>query len=139
MVFSLRNRLFDLATLNHYTTSLIYNLYSPEDEFIKSQLIAINKHSENQNSNTIDGKQVFSHFHNPLTVDEDVLRPAGLSLVDIYFYHFHATPPAVEKVDPVRFRMRSWEEENPKDWKGYFIASAFVVHAKKIGQYLWCF
>ena len=54
----------------------------------------------------------------------------GLKCEGIYFYHFHALPPVFEELDPLYFRKLSWKLENPNDWRGYLLASAFIIDCK---------
>ena len=56
----------------------------------------------------------------------------GLSVEGIYFYHFHALPPVFENYDKIYFRKLSWKIENPLDWRGFLLASTFIVDCKKI-------
>jgi SAM-dependent methyltransferase len=135
MIFSLRNRLFDLSTLNEYTERFLFELFEVknfdndvQDEFkkqFKDNNISGKKFS------TVDDSNVMSNFHNPLTVKEEVLEPVGLDLKGIYFYHFHALPPVFEHTRPEEFRSKSWQMENPLDWRGHFLASCFIVHTVK--------
>jgi len=135
IIFSLRNKLFDLISLNSYTSKFLKDLYySKEESPFQDKL---NEHyakifDDEIKINSIDSKKVLSSVHNPLTVKDDLLLPSGLELQGIYFYHFHAYPPKYEKISPQFFREKSWSMENPLDWKGNFLASAFIVHAKKI-------
>jgi hypothetical protein len=47
--------------------------------------------------------------------------------VRLLFYHYHCLPPMFEQAVPELFRRRSVAMEDPADWRGYFMASAFVV------------
>ena len=80
----------------------------------------------------MDDHNVFSKTHNPITIEKEVLAKVGLKLNGIYFYHFHAMPPVFENFDKVNFRKHSYRIENPNDWRGFFIASGFIVDCKKI-------
>lgn len=75
--------------------------------------------------------EVLSRLHNPLEVQER-FRAAGFEPVDHYFYHFHALPPMFASEVPELFRARSIAlESNPRDWRGLFMASAFVIAARR--------
>lgn len=136
MIFSLRNRLFDISTLNNYSAKFLDNLY--ETKYLKknwknkynnlrksfsSRKVTLNKN--------IDEKNIKSFVHNPLTIASEMLK-LGLKCEGIYFYHFHAFPPVFEEIDPLYFRKVSWKMENPTDWRGYLLASAFIIDCKKI-------
>ena len=79
----------------------------------------------------IDNYQVFSNTHNPLTIEKEILNKVGLKLNGIYFYHYHAMPPVLEKIDKINFRKQSYKIEKPSDWRGFFIASSFVIDCQK--------
>ena len=78
-----------------------------------------------------DEANVKSYVHNPLTIASEMLK-LGLKCEGIYFYHFHAFPPIFEEIDPLYFRKISWKMEKPTDWRGYLLASAFIIDCKKI-------
>jgi hypothetical protein len=52
---------------------------------------------------------------------------AGFRDVRIFFYHYHCLPPLCESLAPELFRQHSLAMENTEDWRGYFMASAFVM------------
>ena len=81
--------------------------------------------------NNIDELNVKNIQHNPLLIGEQIQK-FGLKLKSINFYHFHATLPEIEKNMPSDYYNASSKLENPSDWRGNFMASAFVVHAIKI-------
>ena len=79
----------------------------------------------------IDDQNVYSNVNNPLTIKEEIFEKVGLKCEGIYFYHFHALPPIYEKKFPKIFYKESLKLEKPKSWKGYFLASGFVVDCIK--------
>tara|TARA_Y100000591_G_scaffold325572_1_gene346736 strand:- start:525 stop:1379 length:855 start_codon:yes stop_codon:yes gene_type:complete len=136
IIFSLRNRLFDISTLNNYSAKFIDELY--ETKFLKkSWKKKYNNLRKSFSSRkltvikNIDDKNIKSLVHNPLTIAGDMLK-IGLKCEGIYFYHYHALPPVFEEIDPLYFRKLSWKIENPTDWRGYLLASAFIIDCKKI-------
>jgi 2-polyprenyl-3-methyl-5-hydroxy-6-metoxy-1,4-benzoquinol methylase len=74
--------------------------------------------------------EVLSRTHNPFELRE-VASAAGLVDVEILFYHYHCLPPLAERHLPKTFRARSVAMENPRDWRGHFLASAFIVKGRK--------
>jgi len=134
LIFSLRNRLFDLCTLNNYTTKFLYELYdiSKKDEILQSDFFELTNFvvDDQKNFLNIDDEGVSSTVHNPLTINKEI-ADYGLRTKNIYFYHYHALPPKFEHKYPNLFRQLSWDLEDPLDWKGYFLASGFIVHAIK--------
>jgi 2-polyprenyl-3-methyl-5-hydroxy-6-metoxy-1,4-benzoquinol methylase len=137
-IFSLRNDLFSLFSLNGYTVDFFERALIPDavpselraraGEWLRSRLAEGEVASRFQ---TVDDLKIRSRFDNPLTVQQDVLDPAGLRLEGLYFYHFHPLPPVFEHLEPEAFRRASASMENPVDWRGLFMASAFVVHARR--------
>ena len=70
--------------------------------------------------------EVVSRTHNPLVLKA---RFAALGFRDVrlLFYHYHCLPPMFEARLPAFFRERSLAMEDPEDWRGHFLASAFFV------------
>ena len=137
LIFSLRNRLFDLATFNNYSKVFLDEIY--EIKYLKKnwkkkyQQLTINfSQRKKYKFKNIDEEKVYNHIpHNPLTIASEMAK-LGLRVEGIYFYHFHALPPVFENFDEQYFRKISWKIENPTDWRGYFLASAFIIDCKKI-------
>lgn len=138
-IFSLRNELFSLFSLNAYTSEFILNkLMTPSslsanlkarfNSFLDEKFIPFRG---TKKFLTIDDQKIYSLYHNPLTINKDILAPNGLALRGIYYYHYHALPPEFEHSDTEEFRRLSCELENPTDWRGMFMSSSFVVHALK--------
>ena len=139
LIFSLRNELFSLFSLNAYTaefylrnlvpySSLSANLRTRLTEFLNDKLKPL---GAAKNFLTIDDNKVRSTYHNPLTVEKQVLVPNGLALEGLYYYHYHALPPEFEHSDTEEFRKLSCALEDPTDWRGMFMCSTFVVDAIK--------
>ena len=137
LIFSLRNRLFDIATLNNYTKTFLDQIYEVKKlkKKWKNRYKNLTKNFSDRKRfkfKNIDEKGVYNHIpHNPLTINDEMAK-LGLLVEGIYFYHFHAFPPEFENYDEHYFRKISWKIENPLDWRGFFLASAFVVDCKKV-------
>ena len=137
IIFSARNRLFDVSTLNNYTQKFLDELY--ETKYLKKEWKKkyknLTKNFSNRNKykfKNIDEKGVSNHTpHNPLTIEHE-MKDLGLKVEGIYFYHYHPLPPVFENFDKLYYRKISWKEENPHDWRGYLLASAMVIDCKKI-------
>lgn len=138
LIFSLRNELFSLMSLNRYSieylAECIYPMSKLSDELRQSVekffQLRFNDVDISRTFKNVDERQIMSHFHNPLTVGSTLLEPLNLDLVNIYYYHFHALPPIFEHTHPDEFRKLSANFENPTDWRGVFMASCFIVHAR---------
>lgn len=139
LIFSLRNELFSLFSMNSYTAEYILRNFIPLDKLSDSLKGRIENDLDNKFGSadterkflTIDDKNVHSMYHNPLTVEKEILIPNGLSLTGLYYYHYHSLPPKYEHSDTEEFRQLSSELENASDWRGMFMCSTFVVHATK--------
>lgn len=70
--------------------------------------------------------EVLSRSHNPLILAEQ-FRAAGFERVQTLYYHFHCLPPIFESRAPELFREASIRREDPNDWRGLFMASAFLL------------
>lgn len=70
--------------------------------------------------------QVLSRTHNPFTLRQK-FEAAGFDDVKVLFYHYHCLPPMFEQVMPTEYRKLSVAMEDPSDWRGHFMASAFIL------------
>lgn len=136
-----RNDLFDAFTLNNYS----YNFFLHSLINITTFPISVRKNINNfylkklsiqkiakKDKKKISYNDVLARFSNPLTIEDELFKPCGFRLDKIYFYHYHALPPIFESRHPNLFKKMSRKLEKPDSWKGYFMASAFVVEATKI-------
>lgn len=147
VVLEARNALFSLYTLNRYSRDFFREQLIDEatlrsqagkesaaltkalrelDTHFRLDLPEVRKGYEGEEGYD----EVLSRTHNPLTFPE-LLTDCEFTDVQLYFYHFHALPPILQTTAPELFRRASLDMENPKDWRGYFIASAFIVTARK--------
>lgn len=143
-----RNMLFALFTLNRYSRELFAQELIREGELAQS--------AEPAERAALDGAlrqldsqfrmdlppvrkgyegepgydEVLSRTHNPFVLREQA-EAAGLHDVTLLFYHYHRLPPMLEPLLPGLQRRQSVAMENPLDWRGYFMASAFIVVGTK--------
>lgn len=139
-----RNQLFALFTLNRYTRDFFLkdlidagSLSAAEREALAPALAALDERFRLDLPPLRQGKagepgydEVLSRTHNPMLVRAQ-LEAAGFRDVRLHFYHYHALPPMLEAHAPDWFRRRSLALEDPADWRGHFMASAFVVSGMK--------
>ena len=76
--------------------------------------------------------EVLSRTHNPFEL-KALAEAQGLVDVEVLFYHYHRLPPMVEHLVPGLMRAESVAMENPRDWRGHFMASAFVLAGRRAG------
>jgi SAM-dependent methyltransferase len=136
-----RNQLFALFTLNRYSHRFFLNDLVREEELFEGQDESVRRKVLDELGQRFrldlppvrGGKagepgydEVLSRTHNPLVFREK-FAAVGFRDVRVLFYHYHCLPPLCERSAPELFRQRSLAMENPEDWRGYFMASAFVV------------
>lgn len=144
VVVEARNALFSLFSFNRYTRAFLHDRLidvssiQPEDESeaerLSSALSAVDERLRLDLPPFRDGSkdapgydQVLSNAHNPLELRE-TFAESGFTSVKTLFYHFHRLPPLCEAIAPNLFRRTSLEmENNPTDWRGHFMASAFLL------------
>ena len=125
-----RNSLFSLITFNRFTRDLI----------IDSMLEGVSPSTCDVVSDFITARVDMSRpplpssghdaiHHNPFEVTK-TFHELGFTGIDIVPFHYHAGMPALESIDPQRFRDESLAMEHEKSgWKGLFLCSAFLVKA----------
>jgi 2-polyprenyl-3-methyl-5-hydroxy-6-metoxy-1,4-benzoquinol methylase len=147
VVLEARNQLFSLFTLNRYS----YQFFL--DELIRADsLKAKADRDETRLMEALDrfgkmfridlppvrkGKaeepgydEVLSRAHNPFILKKR-FAAAGFVDVRLLFYHYHCLPPMLQSEVPDLFRRESLAQEDPHDWRGYFMASAFMLAGKR--------
>lgn len=137
-----RNQLFALFTLNRYTFELFRDeLVRPDDPAVPAADATLMRESLDGIRGQLrmdlppvrggtDGEpgydEVLSRTHNPLVL-RDRFADAGFRDVRTLYYHFHRLPPMTESAAPERYREWSLAIEDPTDWRGLLMASAFIL------------
>ncbi len=138
-----RNQLFALFSLNRYSHDLFADvliqadrlraLAGPESAALEQALTEMASHFRLDQPPARKGRQgepgydeVLSRTHNPLELKRG-FEEAGFREVELLFYHYHCLPPMLEAALPELFRRESLAREDPRDWRGHFMASAFIV------------
>ena len=135
-----RNQLFALFTLNRYSYELFVRMLVPaaalgvegaralEDmkQYFRMDLPPVRKGKSGEPGYD----EVLSRTHNPFALRAQ-FEAAGFRDVELLFYHYHCLPPMFEKDFPALYRTQSVALENPRDWRGYFMASAFILCGKR--------
>jgi SAM-dependent methyltransferase len=139
-----RNELFAFFTLNRYSHELFLQRLVPvaqlraaagaETAGLETALEALAGMFRTDLPPLRKGKQdepgydeVVSRVHNPLVFGRK-FAAAGFTDVRTLFYHFHCLPPMLAHHAPTLFREQSLAmEADPSDWRGHFMASAFLV------------
>lgn len=126
-----RNKLFSLVTFNRFTREFIMDdllagvsgdVRDAADEFLKTRV-------DPDMPPKPAGHE--ARYHNPLEVDQ-LFYDAGFTNVVIRPFHYHAAMPRLEGPLGEAFRRESIALENePSDWRGLFLCSAFVVQADR--------
>lgn len=143
-----RNQLFSLFTLNRYSQqffrdelirvdALRKGLSGPEAQKMDQALEVLSKRFRTDLPPLRQGSagepgydQVLSRTHNPLTFPARMAE-AGFADIQVLFYHYHCLPPMLEAGLSETFRAGSLALEDPRDWRGHFMASAFMVVGRR--------
>lgn len=140
VIIEARNQLFSLFSQNRYTYQFFINELmqldaaptKPPSAAVKA-LKDFKKHFRMDLPPMRTGSkdnpgydEVLSRTHNPIVLKEQFIRN-GFEDVQLLFYHYHCMPPMFETQAPDFFRKESLAMENPTDWRGYFMASAFLL------------
>ena len=135
-----RNDLFAAYTLNKYSLDFFLNraldlnslpkTVSGEVVNFYSERFNLDKPNKRGNGRLIY-TDIMAKFKNPLSIERELFKKNGFSVMKIHFYHYHALPPIFQNRYPKLFRKLSLKMEKPDDWRGYLMASAYVVEAVK--------
>jgi SAM-dependent methyltransferase len=143
-----RNELFALFTLNRYSRDMFHTALidvsalaakasAEERKKLEEALEQLDERFRMDLPPVRKGKsgepgydEVLSRTHNPFVLAGQA-RAAGLADVEVLFYHYHCLPPMLEAAVPQLFRAASVAMEDPKDWRGHFMASAFIVAGRR--------
>jgi SAM-dependent methyltransferase len=144
VVVEARNELFSLFTLNRHSHEFFLERLVPvarlraaagaEAAGLETALAGLGGMFRTDVPPVRKGKQdepgydeVVARLHNPLVLARK-FSDAGFTDVQTLFYHFHCLPPMFAQHAPALFRAQSLAMEgDPADWRGYFMASAFLV------------
>lgn len=139
VVVEARNQLFALFTLNRYSYGFFINELIGVDklaqrpEGLDAALAELRKQFRMDLPLIRKGKeqepgydQVLSRTHNPVVLAK-TFAESGFKNVHTLYYHFHSLPPMLEGHLPEFFRSESLARENAEDWRGMFMASAFLL------------
>jgi SAM-dependent methyltransferase len=147
VVLEARNAFFALFTLNRYSYRFFLDelvradrlaAHAGKDEAkVRTALAGLEKQFRMDLPPERRGKagapgydEVLSRTHNPLALRAQ-FAAAGFNDVRLLFYHYHCVPPMFEAEMPELFRRESLQMEDPEDWRGYFMASAFMVVGRR--------
>jgi hypothetical protein len=149
VILEARNELFSLFTLNRYSHELFLKRLVPVAELrahaaeeesagLETAITELSSMFRTDLPPIRKGKQdepgydeVVSRLHNPLVLGRQ-FASSGFTDVRTLFYHFHSLPPMLSQHAPHAFLDASLQMENdPQDWRGYFMASAFLVVATR--------
>lgn len=148
VVLEARNALFSLFTLNRYSWSFFADELIGFDRLEASGAIAPETlaalREELAQRFRMDlppvrkGKigepgydEILSRSHNPFVLARR-LSDAGFKEVRTLFYHYHRLPPMTEGRLGQSFRRLGLEMEDPEDWRGHFMASAFLAAGVRV-------
>lgn len=123
-----RNELFCLFTLNSYTMEFFKRIIPNMPQDVQDSLAKTFNLEEPKHNDPYH--RANPRLHNPLKIVK-LYQKNGFRVDKILFYHYHYLPPMFESQHP-EFNEKSLMLEKPEDWKGYFMASAYVVEATKI-------
>ena len=142
-----RNQLFSLFTLNRYSHQFfvehlirpdgLREVFGAESDRVDEALQGLEERFRMDIPPVRSGEggkpgydEVLSRTHNPIVLREQLIE-AGFREVKVLFYHYHALPPMFESAMPEPFARASLAMEDPTDWRGYFMASAFLIVGRR--------
>lgn len=139
------NALFDLTTFNRFTLDFHkkhfldrLDLDNATRTELSAALAALVTNPEQPRSIPQGARDdIFVRGDVPFEVSADLAK-RGLRQIDILFYKFHAFAPLLKGASPAlreafMRNSRAYEIEAARDWRGYFLASTFIIVCRKDG------
>jgi SAM-dependent methyltransferase len=126
-----RNVLFSLVTFNRHTRDfLLDDLLNGVDPRMRDAVADYVAPRLDLDRPPLPTSAVVPKYHNPLTVAAEFERLGFVDATPFYF-HYHPGMPALETDDPDLFHEEARRlEHEDSGWKGMFLCSAFLVHAR---------
>lgn len=137
IVATFQNGLFDLYTFNKYTIDAVTNmllkglLSRDEQNLVGEKLGHLLTHPDAPPYSASRARDnIFVRLSNPLTAKKD-LAEHGLVLESLYFYEWFGLPPLIagQAADIAKRIKSTFEVKDASDWRGHFMANAFLVVA----------
>ncbi|MGI8943682.1 MAG: class I SAM-dependent methyltransferase, partial [Qipengyuania sp.] len=137
LICTFQNGLFDLFTFNKYTVDAVMNFLLgrlvPDDEQERLQSALgdlLTRSDAPPHSDWRARDNIFVRLSNPLTIENE-LQSFGFEIDRRWFYEWFGVPPLLKEQFPdVSERIKErFEVENAEDWRGNFMANAFIVKA----------
>ncbi len=133
-----RNLLFAMSTFNRFTHSLFMDQLlhgvspSVRDAVAPELASRLRMDVPSSVARSADaGDDILETFDNPLMVPA-LFADAGFGDVRVHYFHYHAGMPYLQSEDPDAFRRADVAlEDASSGWRGMFLASAFVIHARR--------
>ena len=126
-----RNVLFSLVTFNRHTRDFVLDeLLAGVAPRMRDAVADFMAPRLDLDRPPVPTSPVPPKYHNPLTVTAEFER---LGFVDArpFYFHYHPGMPALEREDPALFHEEAQRmEHEDSGWKGMFLCSAFLVHAR---------
>lgn len=137
-----RNKLFSLFTFNRKTVEFILEellIDAPpkirdlvsNDLSLRLRMDMPPVRDKVANSDAPGYDAILSKYHNPFEITE-TFQNLGFKQFELHWYHYHPGMPYLEETDRQLFRDSAIAmEHETSSWRGYFLASAFVIEAVK--------
>jgi SAM-dependent methyltransferase len=130
VVVEARNALFALLTLNRHSRDLFVETLIDDPELARLTAEELDKRFRIDLPPVRDYDRIRSRTHNPILLEQQ-FETVGFRGVRRLYYHFHAAPPLVEPLAAEQFRRASLAMEDPDDWRGLVMASAFLLVGRR--------
>ena len=125
-----RNKLFSLFTFNRLTKDFIIDDLLGNVPLSVKEVVAaeLERRCDLSLPPVRAYDRVLSKFHNPFEL-QDLFKACGFDSVTVHWYHYHPTPPMLEKQVP-GFRQAAMALEHEGSWRGMFLCSAGIIEAR---------
>ena len=142
LIATFQNLFFDLFTFNRFTLDFYFNnLFNEKKKGIPAVPAELKKHltkfmpyGEKPKKDKVRARDnIYVRLSNPLTIKDDLVN-FNFKTNKLYYYNFSGLPPEMKQKFPsFAYKVeKSLELKNSENWRGAFMANAFVCELSKI-------
>ena len=142
LIATFQNLFFDLFTFNRFTLDFYFNNLFNDKKIripavpaeLKKYLTKFMPYGDKPQKDKVRARDnIYVRLSNPLTIKDDLTR-LNFKINKLYYYDFSGLPPEMKLKFPSFANKveKSLELKNSENWRGAFMANAFICELSKL-------